>query len=276
MENKFNILLACLISMILLLVGVVASSNPLDIYKNNYLIIGNEESQIKGQFSAKYNLFSTKEAKEFYPFAGLLFFGYTHTFHFANYEKSKPVDMTHYNPELFIKSSHKTKYIQIGLVEHKSNGEDGSDSRGFNRSYIQGNYEFNPSRKFNFGTSLKLFWLYAVSGGNSENKKFDKEDISEYIGFTETKLYYYYMNSSNIEIFRVYVSGALGASKTFRYRKHNRFGFVKRGWLESGAMIRLPKSNLFLYGQMFYGYGEWIVNYNKKSTSFRLGVLYKG
>lgn len=281
MKEKISIILASILSISILFICSLASAappsipKPLSMYKDNYFILGNERSQIKGQFSAKYKLFSTMEVEKFYPFNGSIYFSYTHTFLWANYEKSKPIKETHYNPEFFIRSHHPTNYIQLGLLEHKSNGKDGLESRGWNRSYIQGNYEFNFNRKVNIGLNLKLFWLYAVSGGCSENEKFERKDISEYIGFSETKVYYYYKNSSDIEIFRLYIKGGLGASETFKYRKHRRFGFIKKGWLEAGAMIRIPKSHLFLYGQCYYGYSEWLQWYETKSACIRVGVLLK-
>jgi hypothetical protein len=52
---------------------------------------------------------------------------------------------------------------------------------------------------------------------------------------------------------------------------------TKKGWIEGGAKIRLVTTLFqpFLYVQVFHGYGEAMINYDKTDTAVRVGLIFE-
>jgi outer membrane phospholipase A len=235
------------------------------IYKDNYFITGNKNDQTKFQVSIKYALI--------YPFDIGFYVAYTQTSYWATYERSSPFKETNYNPEIFWRLGNNNDHIQLGFLEHRSNGKNGDDSRGWNRSYLQFNLSTNTLHQI--GINMKFFYLYNVSGKNSYNKEKDRPDISEFDSWMNATLYYRIRNDIDLEIFRVYATGGFGGSKKFTYHGHRRFGFNGKGWIQAGANIKIPWTQLYLYGYVWYGYGEFLHWYYKKTFCVRGGFGFR-
>lgn len=272
-----NVILAVMMSMITLF-GVsnlfANEGNKIDpqkkqkaisMYKDNYIICGNKNDQLIFQFSAKYAMF--------FPFDIGFYLAYTQKSYWAVYERSSPFKETNYNPEFFWRYGNGNDYIQVGFIEHKSNGRDGDESRGWNRSYLQLNLSTDTLHQI--GMNVKLFYLYNVSGKNSENKEKNRPDITEFNSWMNATVYYRYRNNIDLEIFRIYATIGFGGSKRFTYNGHRRFGFNKKGWIEAGMNVKIPNTQLYLWGQVWYGYGEFLLWFNKKTFCWRGGIGFR-
>lgn len=230
--------------------------SPITSYKSNYFLFGNMNDQALFQLSMKYNLL--------YPSKYGIFAGYTQKAWWKLYDASSPFDEFNHEPELFFVFKNKNNflnknlgiidYIQFSPICHKSNGEDGNKSKSINTIYNK--IQISYGKRYNIGTSLKLFAYY-----NKEEK-----DINKYTG--------YYINEIFLKM----------KSKTIKYFDKEKFyirhGFnfnSMKGWMESGLKARLITSRIqpYLFIQLFHGYGESMINYNKKETNIRIGITFK-
>ncbi len=112
--------------------------------------------------------------------------------------------------------------------------------------------------KINIGTIIKVFGYY--------NKAEENPDIAKYMGYTEGTLFIT-LKSQNTQFFdkeHLYIKGG-GNFKS------------QKGWYEAGLKIRLLTTLFqpFFYLQFFQGYGETMVNYNKKDTALRAGLIFQ-
>ncbi len=241
---------------------------PLSLYKPMYILFGNREDQVKGQFSFKYDILSG-----IIEYSGL-YVGYTQIMAWDLYEKSSPFIDVNFNPELFWKIESKKNifnnfnfsvvdYFQLGLCEHKSNGENGLNSRSWERSYAQ--VQISYGEIFNFGFNYKYFVMYT--------KNFDEtnRNIQDYIGSSEAMVFIKYKE----------VDGKIGKGEL--YAKVGAGGGIngynfKKGWQEYGIIFPSFLPNLRAYIQIFHGYGEFMFDYNVKNdtrvgTAMRIGLI---
>jgi outer membrane phospholipase A len=232
--------------------------SPMMIYKPNYFIAGDKDDQVKFQVSAKYNLI--------YPSNIGLWVAYTQKAFWRLYDDSAPFWEFNHEPELFYMFESKKNifnidtgvldHIQLAPIYHKSNGRDGLDSRGMNLYY--GEIQLSVGKIYNFGVVAKAFKYYSVSKKN--------EDIDQYIGNAEGEVFFQ-LKSKNTEFFdkeKIYIRGG----------GNHESG---KGWLEGGVKDRLITTLFqpFFYVQVFHGYGEAMVNYDKKDTAIRVGLVFE-
>lgn len=220
---------------------------PFQLYNSNYMIAGDKESQVKGQFSFKYALV--------YPFKTGIYFGYTQLMIWDLYESSSPFRDLNYNPEVFwncpLNNIGFIDYIQLSPYEHESNGKDGLKNRSVDRFY--GRLQMSAGRRYNLGFNIKGFGYYRVSK--------DNEDISDYTGYYEAELFFQIKNKGlYLDNEKIYVRG--GSS-------------LEKGWVEGGLKFRIVSTYIqpFFYIQIFHGYGEYMLDYNKKDTALRVGLI---
>ena len=219
-------------------------------YKANYLIFGNMDDQVKAQLSFRYETIRKTG----------IFLGYTQTMFWKLYDKSCPFAEINYNPEIFWNFGDNLNYIQLGVYEHKSNGKGGLESRGWNRSYVQ--FQVSTGDSFNMGVNVKGFYIW--------DKADENKDIDGYSGYYEAKIFFRSLKFSIGDLIdkeELYVRGGTGSAH---------FGFdYKKGWIEVGlkfrVLFKLLKPSLFVQG--FYGYGESLIDYNKKDFSLRAGFM---
>ena len=229
--------------------------NPMSTYHENYFIMGDENDQTKFQVSAKYALF--------YPSKVGLYAGYTQRSLWNTYDKSTPFAETNYMPEMFYRIENNNNlfdwnlviidYIQLSPIFHKSNGRDGLDSRGINTYY--GQIQLSYGEVYNIGVNIKGFNYYTKSKKNS--------DIEDYQGYYEADVFFK-LRSKNVQ----YLD---------KEELHVKFGSGKdKGWVCGEMSFRIlttyvqPK----LFIQVYHGYGEWIIDYNKKDTTIRAGLVF--
>lgn len=221
--------------------------NDIQSHRPIYIIAGDKENQVKYEVSFKYALW--------YPFETGLFLSYTQLAKWNVYDRSSPFKEVNYSPSIFWEIENINNYlnfIRIIPYEHKSNGKAGLDNRSTDRYFIEteagiGNYA-------RFGIREKAGGFYSVANKN--------KDIKRYIGFFETELFLQLFSRQGfIGHERIYVKGEW----THRFY-----------WLEAGLSFRIFTSMLQpdFYIQYFRGYGEFLIDYNKKTESFRAGFIF--
>jgi len=225
-------------------------------HKENYFIAG--EDDVKFHISLKVNLL--------YPSATGLYFAYSEKAFWNIYDNSAPFREFNHNPEVFYMLEQNNNifgnsdlwiidHIILAPYEHISNGKDGEASRGLDRYY--GEIQISIGEIWNSGIRAKVFNFYKTS---SKNK-----DIDQYIGHYEGEFFIRRLcsNDPNISFHKLYIKG--GTDDNF-----------KRGWVESGLIVTLlsdiiqPK----LFINVFSGYCESLIDYNKKDTQIRAGLLF--
>ncbi len=174
---------------------------------------------------------------------------YTQTSWWQTMQDSAPFRETNYQPELFMVMPHfdKESFLkayQFGLI-HESNGQDVPKSRSWNRIYAKAYTQLGS-----LIIAPRLWYRLP-----EDEKGDDNPDIEEYLGYGDLEL--------------VYPWGA----HTFRILgRHNmRFNDESRGAVTLDWTFPLWEENLFGYIQLFSGYGESLIDYNKRSDRIGLG-----
>jgi outer membrane phospholipase A len=268
------------ISILLLLIfvqGVYANDgreNPFQPHNDNYFICGDKtDDQVKYQVSLKYALL--------YPFNIGLYAAYTQTSLWNIFDKSSPFIDSNYNPEVFWEFTSGNNlfgnvttgvldYIRIGFYEHKSNGRDGEESRGWDRCYIK--TQLSVGQTVNVGISLKVWYLYNTASRNS--------DIYEYMGAGEGELFIKLRNERGfLDHEKLYVRGGVGGTYFGREvrENENHWGWNSdKYWIESGLEVRIFSARVqpHLYIQYYYGQNQFLLTYNELTEhAVRVGVI---
>lgn len=187
------------------------------------------------------------------------------------YDESGPFRETNYRPELFLTlPSSKSLNDSLGLKAwktgfvHESNGQEGYRSRSWNRLYLTGLFQWDnlflearawyrlpEDRKpdLYYAGLIPLQYLQAFSSGD------DNPNISNYLGYGDLNF--------------GYLSGKHKFSLMLRNNfstNHNRSG------MEFGYSYPFFNSpNTSWYAQIFNGYGESLIDYNKNVTKASFG-----
>jgi len=230
--------------------------SPMSTYKDNFFLFGDKKDQVSFRVSAKYALF--------YPTNLGAYLGYTQTSWWKLYDKSSPFYETNYNPEGFLLLENNNNifdlnlgyfdYIQISPISHLSNGRDGDKSRSINTYY--GQTQISYGKKYNVGANLKVFGYYNIAKEN--------EDYNDYKNNYEGAIFFR-IRSKNVE---------------YLDKEHLqvRFGGVPwdKGFYEVTCSFRLVTSVFQprFYVQYYDGYGEFMINYDKKDRALRAGVAF--
>ncbi len=187
-----------------------------------------------------------------------LWFGYTQqsTWQLFNGAISRPFRTTDHEPEVMyvyptdymLPGGWRWRYAGLGLV-HQSNGQSLPLSRSWNRVYLMGGMELDD--RF---TLTGRIWRRIHEGAAND----DNPDISDYIGRAELTGRWN-LNREN----------QLAATVRNNLRASGR-GSIRLEWLK---VIGDPAtSNLRFHTQLFYGYGDTLVDYNRKRTVLSVGL----
>ena len=190
-----------------------------------------------------------------------VWFGYTQQSYWQLFtpEISRPFRATDHEPEVMyvypttaqLPFGWKWRYSGIGLV-HQSNGQSKPLSRSWNRVYLMTGMELGNSWSVN-----ARIWKRIPEGSGSD----DNPGISDYIGRGELSAFWN-INKDN----------TLGATLRHSLSSSDR-GSVRLEWLQTvGTGLFGTKSNLRFHTQLFSGYGDSMIDYNRKRTVFSVGV----
>ncbi len=225
------------------------------LYKDNYFIFGcpvgqgirRDNTNIKFQISIAQRL-----TRSTLPFGTYLFLFYSQKCFWNVLENSMPMTDLNFNPgigltkPLFVKNRYVGKINLI--VEHESNGRDGTASRSWNKISLGGSIMIDPQIVVH-----GKFWLPIVDG--AENR-----DILDYSGI-------YQMGTSFMS-----QNGRWGCAVTLVKRK---------GWkLNYNTILELnyrifKRDNQYLFLQYYNGYGEGLLAYKEFHSMLRLGIVIK-
>lgn len=214
------------------------------------------DDEARIQLSFRYQLFGSRARAGSKSLGNGLYFAYTQRMFWDLGAKSSPFRNIDFQPEMFYVTPPKalsnaaTVSAQIGL-RHESNGRDGDFSRSLNTVYIA------PMAAFSLGRDLRLtvaprVWFYA--GDVSDNL-----DIRRYRG--NTGLF--------VEI---------GEENGLRLSTSSRFNFGSgKGAISADVSYPLRRllgggPDFYLFAQSFTGYGENLLDYNKRVSRLRLGL----
>lgn len=208
-----------------------------------------DDQELKFQISAKSELIARDTFESFGLDHLRLWIAYTQQSQWQAYSKSssRPFRETNYEPELIFtygleNRARGLKLVNLGFV-HQSNGRSAPESRSWNRVYLQGGWEWGQL------TLLARAWA-------SFNKE-DNPDIGDYAGRADAVLRW--DSADRTQMVSLLLRSNLRGSESR--------GFAQLDW----RPLRLSRS-MGLHLQATTGYGESLIDYNFKQTTFGIGV----
>lgn len=222
-------------------------------YKINYLLpvtydgVNHEDRkhtetkfQISFQKSLADNFFGLNET-----FVG----AYTQTSWWQTSRESTPFRESNYQPELFMMMPHfekdsTLKAYKFGFL-HESNGKNEDNSRSWNRLYAKAFFQFD-------GLVVSPRVWYRIP----ENKETDDNpNIDDYLGYGDLEFVYPWKRH------------------TFKLLVRNNFHFdsTNKGAVQFDWTFPLWDQNLFGYLQLYSGYSESLIDYDKRSDRIGIG-----
>ena len=225
-------------------------------YEPVYFGIGASDGlNAKFQLSLKYNPF------EIWPF----YFGYTQTSLWDLHSTSKPFRDTAYRPALFYlnevvwtSSDRQFRFGWQGGFEHESNGKGGADSRSINLVFMR------PRLEWRMGGGSRLIISPKVYGylDKSENP-----DIPDYRGYCDFLVSYLWHD------WRLSVTARRGMRAHYGSVQVDAV-FPLRTTEDLVSKVGVRGVNGYLFVQYFDGWGESILDYNRKLHSqVRAGLM---
>lgn len=225
-------------------------------YKMNYLLpvtFDDNRKDDRDRFETKFQFSIEKPIS--YNFLGLdesISFAYTQKSFWQTNVDSAPFRETNYEPEIFVqfpyKNSETLKGYKIAL-NHQSNGRNNENSRSWNRIYLESYLQLS-----------KLFVIPRVWYRIPEKTDDDNPDINNYYGYGDLKLIYPYKE----HVFEVMV------------RNNMKFNSENKGAMQLDWTFPLPNfissSNSYGFIQMFSGYGDSLIDYDKKINKVGFGI----
>lgn len=216
-------------------------------YEPSYLIFGEED--LKLQFSFKYRLSKSNN----------LYFAYTQLMFWEIYGKSKPFTDVNYRPEGFYRLVEKKdnffSSLDFGYL-HLSNGQESDESRSLDRIFLRTSFKTNIKDHV-LGGSLMVHQIF--------NEDDTNKDIINHLGYWELRGFLsdiMTLLDQKIDLhFRTYAG-----SKVYD---------LDKGGYELGLIYNLVSAdfNPAFYLQRFEGYSESLIEYQKKRTEYRLGIM---
>jgi len=223
-----------------------------------YFVMGKNSEQgtdSRFQLSFKYRPFDPEGSiAGFLPPLSNLYFAYTQTTLWDIGEKSGPFRDTSYRPSLFYRWIGNGRSVypdewRIG-AEHESNGQSGQDSRSLNTIYLRPrwNFDFTHGQRLSFYPKLQLYL----------NKQ-ENPDIQRYRGFVDWHLRY--GREDGLVFAGLYRIGTRNNSSS---QLDISYPLSDRIFARTGA---------FLHLQILSGYGETLLDYDKKNDpQVRIGL----
>ena len=190
-----------------------------------------------------------------------LWFGYTQQSYWQVFSPqiSRPFRTTDHEPEVMyvyptdaqLPWGWRWRYSGIGVV-HQSNGQSLPLSRSWNRAYLMTGMELDNR----WAVNARLWKRIGESASSDDNP-----DISDYIGRGELSAFW---NMDKDNTLGLTLRSSLNSSPR---------GSARLEWMQTlGTGLGGGKSNLRLHTQLFSGYGDSMIDYNRKRTVFTVGL----
>lgn len=218
------------------------------------------EEELRIQLSARTKLASGLLTS---PSSGLqdsIWLGYSQQSYWQVFspDLSRPFRTTDHEPEIFyvypttaqLPFGWQWRYSGIGMVHH-SNGQSEPLSRSWNRWYLMTGAEMGDK----WQVHAKVWRRMAESTDDDDNP-----GIQNYWGRGELKLHWQPNEKNTLGLT---ARGSIGKG----------YGSGRLEWMRTvGEGWNGNKSNLRLHVQLFSGYGESLIDYNRKRTSLSIGL----
>ncbi|HEY7638378.1 MAG TPA: phospholipase A [Steroidobacteraceae bacterium] len=230
------------------------------VYDPVYFVVGGDGGfNAKFQISLRFRLFDDhgRLARKL-PWIDDLYLSFSQTALWDLGELSKPFKDSSYRPRLFYANYDLARYfdgkLRVGIesgIGHESNGKEGDDSRSYNMLYAR------PTLTFGDPDGLRAYFAPLVHNYIAES---DNPDIQDYRGYVDW-------------LFGVGSKGGLDFWGTLRKGTRSNYGSVELS--ASYPLSKLSGGDLtgWLMLQYFNGYGESLLDYNRKLDSqLRLGI----
>ena len=224
----------------------VAATLPVDL----------DRTEVKFQFSQKAKVLNPVKVDVLGITSFRLWGAYTQqsSWQAFNSGNSSPFRETIYEPELILTMSTGNqsglKLINLGYV-HQSNGRNSELSRSWNRFYLQGGWESDT-----LSALARGWWRIPESADQDDNP-----DIEDYIGRAEILLRWAPLDGSQL----------IGITMRNNLVLDQNRSFIQIDW---ATPVKLNQSAK-LHVQLTSGYGESLMDYNFRQTTFGLGVSFR-
>ncbi len=237
--------------------GISANEPVYFSFGGNWL--GEGDINAKFQFSLKYRILHPELAAR--PrWWEQIYLGYTQTSIWDWEASSAPFRDSAYRPSVFFERSQLANFQVLGSsllglragLEHESNGKSELDSRSINTVFLRPSFSFPATPKGYIWSISPKFYAYL--------EKEDNPDIANYRGYTDLAVKL--TNPTDWEVTTILRKGVKDSNASLQLDA----SFPLRGWLEN--------LNGFLHLQYFNGYGETILDYDRKLPSqLRIGLI---
>jgi outer membrane phospholipase A len=229
-------------------------------YEPMYFIAGPVNPDVKFQLSFKYKLFSDDAPlAKAVPLISGLHFSYTQL---ALWQLDQPTSAffdTNYKPEFFFSNEDIRQFklplvSQFGLqtgIGHESNGRGDADERAINYLFLRPIFDFGNVEDFHFYIAPKAYvYIFSLD---------DNRDIQHYRGYMDL---------------RAVIGRREGLELSFLGRIGSDYNKGSVQFDLTYPLRDLLDRNLDLYLdlQYFNGYGESLILYNERTSSFRVGI----
>lgn len=236
----------------------------LESYRDNYLLPWTYDGVRSPDRMADEAKFQISVRKELFRCAPMhVYMAYTQLSLWQVYDKtnSRPFRATDYNPELNIEfradpDGTRPNLLRMGL-EHESNGQSDPFSRSWNRIYVQPGWGSLKSE----GITFKLWWRMPEppKSGPTDTSGDDNPDIQNYLGVAELNVWWTRSAGDRWQL--LMRRGYRDGTETVRFDWD-----VPIGFLGSGVAFRV---------EAFSGYGETLIDYNRRVSRFGLGLVFR-
>lgn len=227
-------------------------------YEPNYFSAGsNGPTNAKFQVSLKFRLFNPDTQT---PFLEKLYIAYSQTSIWAIGSSSAPFYDSSYRPSFFFLDEDVSQWpfrtwsrlgFQAGL-EHESNGKDGVASRSINIAYVRPTFTLPFADHYFVSVSPKIYGYL---------EKADNPDIPTYRGYSDV-------------LVKVGETEGIQLATTMRKGTGADPYSVELDLSIPLSTPRLGNLGGYLHLQYFDGYGESLLDYNRKVRSqFRIGLM---
>ncbi|HVY04335.1 MAG TPA: phospholipase A [Burkholderiales bacterium] len=227
-------------------------------YEPNYFSAGSDGvTNAKFQVSLKFRLFNPDTQT---PFLEKLYLGYSQTSIWAIGSSSAPFYDSSYRPSFFFFDDDVSqwpwrKMSRLGFqagVEHESNGKDGSASRSINIAFVRPTFTFPFADRYFFSVSPKVYTYL---------EKDDNPDIPTYRGYSDILL-------------KIGETDGVQLASTLRKGTGSDPYSVELDLSIPLSTPRLGNLGGYLHLQFFDGWGESLLDYNRKvHPQFRIGLM---
>ncbi len=211
-----------------------------------YGVIGGGDAGAKLQVSFDFRVLGRDDGPR-------LDFAYTQTMFWAIDRPSGPIRAIGYSPELFVDVPVGTHGVIGGGYRHDSNGGGVTNSIDVNRVFVR------AARAFDLGDGWRLdltpmAWFYFGNQGIAP-------DLDRYWGYTSLGVSLGQRDGLKLA---VTARGNPGTGK----------GSAEAFLSYPLARISDTLPHIYLFGQAYTGYGEALIDYNKRATHVRAGIAF--